>query len=142
MADNKFQLKIITPSREMYNGKANMVIMRTKCGDVGVLKGHQPMITVLDYGVMRILNDGEEEKLMAVFGGYAEVNENGVTIMGDTAEWPHEIDGARAMAAKKRAEDLLASNGKVAGIKDFDALRAELALKKAIIRLDLKEVIK
>lgn len=142
MANNKVHLKIITPAREMYNAEADMVIMRSKSGDVGILKGHQPMITVLDYGVMRIKNSGEEDKVLAVFGGFAEVSDDGVLVMSDIAEWPEDIDEARALAAKKRAEDMLASDGNIEGVVDFDVLRAELALKRAIIRLDLIDAMK
>ena len=47
---NKLSLKIVTPSRIMYDGEAEMVIMRTKVGDIGIMAGHQPLVTVLDYG--------------------------------------------------------------------------------------------
>lgn len=137
MAENKLHLKMITPTREMYDADADMVIFRTKSGDVGILKGHQPMITILDYGVLRIINNGQEDMSMAVFGGFAEVNDEGLLIMSDAAEWPEEIDTDRAMAAKKRAEDRIESH-----TGNVDIMRAELALKRATIRLGLKNVMK
>ena len=90
------------------------------------------MVTVLDYGVLKIQNSGEEDKMAAMFGGFAQVNEEGMSILTDIAEWTDEIDVARAEAAKKRAEERLASNG-----IDIDVARAELALKRALTRLNL-----
>ena len=134
MAENKIALKVITPSRKMYDGEADMVIMRTKSGDVGIMHGHQPMVTVLDYGVMRIQTDGEEDKTAAVFGGFAQIDSNGITVLTDIAEWAEEIDLARAEEARKRAEERLSKNS-----ADIDVLRAELALKRALVRIGLKK---
>lgn len=134
MAENKIALKVITPQREMYSGNAEMVIMRTKSGDVGIMYGHQPMVTVLDYGVMRIQNsDDSGDKTAAVFGGFAQIDADGITILTDSAEWDAEIDLKRAEEARKRAEERLNSNN-----TDVDTLRAELALKRALIRIGLK----
>ncbi|MBR6399635.1 MAG: ATP synthase F1 subunit epsilon [Firmicutes bacterium] len=133
MAENKIALKVITPVREMFSGDVDMVIMRTKSGDVGIMHGHQPMVTVLDYGVMRIQNEGEDEKTAAVFGGFAQIGDNGVTVLTDIAEWADEIDLARAEEARKRAEERLNKRS-----ADLDVLRAELALKRALVRIGLK----
>lgn len=133
MAENKIALKVVTPQREMFSGMADMVIMRTKSGDVGILHGHQPMVTVLDYGVMRIQNEGEEEKTAAVFGGFAQIDDEGITVLTDIAEWADEIDLERAEKARKRAEERLQSRS-----GDINVLRAELALKRSLIRIGLK----
>ncbi|MDO5388246.1 MAG: F0F1 ATP synthase subunit epsilon [Clostridia bacterium] len=128
---NKLSLKIITPSRNMFEGEVDMVIMRTLSGDVGILYGHQPMVTILDYGVLNIKNDGEE-KLAAVLGGFAEINDEGMFILTDAAEWSNEIDVLRAKQAKERAE------ARLRNIQDnIDIKRAELALKRALVRLDI-----
>lgn len=134
MAENKIALRVITPNREMYNGEADMVIMRTKSGDVGIMHGHQPMVTVLDYGVMRIQTDGEEDKNAAVFGGFAQIDRDGITVLTDIAEWSDEIDLERAEQARKRAEERLSKKA-----NDLDVLRAELALKRALVRIGLKK---
>jgi F-type H+-transporting ATPase subunit epsilon len=131
----KLSLKIVTPSRIMFDGEADMVIMRTKSGDVGILHGHQPMVTVLDYGVMKIQNAGEEDKVATVFGGFAEINSEGMSILTDVAEWADEIDVARAEAAKERAERRLANPD-----KNTDTAKAELALRRAITRLGISGI--
>ena len=64
---NKLSLKIVTPSRIMYDGEAEMVIMRTKVGDIGIMAGHQPLVTVLDYGVLKLKISENEEKKSCCF---------------------------------------------------------------------------
>ena len=132
MAENKITLKIVTPTRELYNSPVDMVIMRTKSGDVGILHGHQPMVTVLDYGILRIQNDGDEELKATVFGGFAEIDSETITILSDAAEWPDEIDVHRAQAAKERAEKRLREQN-----TDTDLMRVQLSLRRALIRLDV-----
>lgn len=127
---NKLKVKIVTPQREMYNGEADMVIFRSTSGDVGIMHGHIPMVTVLDYGVLRIMDGGEAVKKAAVFGGFAEVDGESVSILTDAAEWSDEIDVQRAEAARNRAEDRLNNDTKA------DDLKAELALKRALIRIN------
>lgn len=128
---NKLSLKIITPTRHMFEGEVDMVVMRTKSGDVGILHGHQPMVTILDYGVLTIKNDGED-KQAALLGGFAEVNSEGMSILTDAAEWSNEIDVVRAQQARERAEARLKNTQ-----ANIDVHRAELALKRALVRLDL-----
>ncbi len=132
MAENKVRLRIVTPVRELYDKDTEMVIMRSSIGDVGILHGHQPLTTTLDYGLLRIIN-GDEEIKATVFGGFASVDSRGITILSDAAEWPDEIDEKRAIAAKERAEKRIKSND-----ESVDIVRAELALRRALLRLEAK----
>lgn len=127
---NKVKVKIVTPQREMYNGQADIVIFRSKSGDVGIMHGHLPMVTVLDYGVLRLMENGEVVKRAAVFGGFAEIDGESVNILTDAAEWSDEIDISRAEAARERAERRLVKS------VDVDDKSAELALKRALIRIN------
>ncbi|HAG03819.1 MAG TPA: ATP synthase F1 subunit epsilon [Lachnospiraceae bacterium] len=131
----KLTLRIVTPSRVMYEGEVGMVLLRTKSGDVGILPEHQPMVTVLDYGVMKLYDDGNEIKRAAVLGGYAEVGDSIVSVLTDAAEWAEEIDEARAKHAKEIAERRLASQN-----ENIDIMRAELALKRALVRLNVNNL--
>ena len=129
---NKVRIRIVTPKREMYDGRADMVILRTVNGDMGVMHGHIPLITVLGYGVLRIIDNNEVVKTASMFGGFAEISKEEVNILTDASEWADEIDVERAREAKARAEKRLGGTK----IDDFDEVRAELALKRAIIRLE------
>lgn len=132
MAEAKIRLRIVTPTKELYNDDATMVIMRGVNGDLGILKGHQPLTTTLDYGLLRIKN-GESELVSTLFGGFVDVQPDVITILTDSAEWVKDIDVKRAEDAKKRAEERLKRKD-----ANTDILRAELALKRAILRIDSK----
>ena len=133
MADNIFKLEIITPDSVFFTGEADFLEFTAETGDLGVYKNHIPMTTVLAPGLVTIHN-GDEEKVAAVHAGFAEILGDKVTLLAELAEWPDEIDEQRAIAAKERAEQRLASH-----TEDIDVKRAEFALKKALIRIDAKK---
>lgn len=132
---SKFMLEIVTPERLFYEDEVEMVIARGVEGDIGILKGHEPFVTPLQIGTLRIKIDGQF-KLAAISQGYMQVTKEKVTILADTAEWPEEIDVNRAEKARERAEKRIQQK-----TADLDVLRAEIALKKAIARLGVAKII-
>jgi F-type H+-transporting ATPase subunit epsilon len=134
MADESrnFQVEIITPERVFYTGEATMIEFTSVEGDMGVYKHHIPLTTVLAPGIVTI-TEPEGQKKAAVHSGFAEVLGDKVTLLAEIAEWPDEIDTDRAEAARKRAEDRLATKS-----EDLDVARAEFALRKALVRISLK----
>lgn len=131
MADKKFNLQIISPTRVFFDGDVDMVEMKTSEGEIGVLAGHIPLTVILEPGVLKIKQeDGNKEA--ALHDGFVEITKNKVTILAESCEWPDEIDVHRAEEAKIRAERRLKSGG-----KGVDMFRAELALKKALTRINL-----
>ena len=132
MADNTFKVSIITPERSFYEGEATMVEFNTVEGEIGVLPKHIPLTTVIAPGICTI-HEAESEKRAAVHAGLAEVLPDKVTLLAEIAEWPEEIDVERAKSAEDRARERLAN--KTEGI---DVLRAEVALKKALVRQNIK----
>jgi len=93
MATRKLHLRITTPEDVKYDDEAEMVIMRCITGDMGILAHHEATSAILDYGVLRVINDGDERR-MAVFGGIAQVMNNVVTILANDAQWPEDIDAS------------------------------------------------
>ena len=91
---------------------------------------HIPLTTVLAPGVVTIHKQGEEDIIAAVHSGFAEILPEKVTLLAEIAEWPNEIDKARAEAAKARAEERLRTEA-------IDVKRAEFALRKALVRIDI-----
>ncbi len=132
---NKLHLRVVTPSKDFYDDDCDMVILKTIDGDTGILFGHQPLTTVLDLGYLRIIDNGEEKK-STLLGGFAKVNEHGLTVISDAAEWADEIDVERAAESRKRAEERL-ERGSGDPSSDIDVQRAEAALRRALLRLDL-----
>lgn len=133
MAENTMLVQIISPDRVFYEGGATMLEMVTSEGEVGIYKGHIPMTNILKPGIVTI-HEGETIKRAAVHAGFVEILPESVTIMAEIAEWPDEIDINRAKEAKIRAERRLSE--KTDGI---DTFRAEMALRRALARIELVE---
>ncbi len=127
-----FGIEIITPDRIFYKGEATMIEFNTAAGEIGVYKNHIPLTTVLAPGVVTIHKDGGDKVIAAVHSGFAEILPEKVTLLAETAEWPDEIDVERAQAAKARAEERLAHKTEA-----IDVQRAELALRRALVRMDI-----
>ena len=132
MADNLFSLEIITPDRVFYKGEASMIEFTAEDGDIGVYKNHIPLTTVVAPGILTI-TEAEGKKQAALHAGFAEILPDKVTILAELAEWPHEIDMDRAHAARERAEKRLHDHE-----AEVDTARAEIALKKALVRINLR----
>jgi F-type H+-transporting ATPase subunit epsilon len=126
---SKMQLDIVTPERKVYSKDVEMVITRAANGDIGILPHHAPLVSPLSVTVVRVKNEGSEERI-AISGGFLEVRPTGVTILAETAELSTDIDVERAEAAKGRAQGRISE-------RDGDLARAELALKRAVNRLEV-----
>ncbi len=125
-------VNVVTPDGKVYDGDVDMVSVRTVEGELGILPRHIPLVAPLTVGAVRLKKGSTVEKV-AVSGGFVEVRPDQVTILAEAAELPSAIDVDRARQAKERAEQRLNSAQKDA----IDQKRAELALKRAINRLDV-----
>lgn len=131
MAD-LFKLKVVTPDRIFYDGNVTMVELTTTEGEIGIYANHIPTTAVVAPGVLKIHEEGGEKKA-ALMAGFIEVLQAQVTVMAEVAEWPEDIDVKRAEEARIRAERRLKDR-----YPGTDVLRAEMALKRAIVRLEAK----
>jgi F-type H+-transporting ATPase subunit epsilon len=127
----KLALEIVTPDRALVREDVDEVELPGQEGYFGVLPGHTPLLAVLKVGELwyRI---GQEKHYLAIAGGFVEVLPDRATVLAQIAERAHEIDVARAEAAKQRAQDRLAQPP-----RDIDLERARLALMKSLIRLQV-----
>ena len=130
MADT-FQLEIVTPSRLLVKDAAEEAQIPGLSGYLGILPGHAPLITELAVGVITYKASGATHTL-SVAWGFAEVLQDKVTILAETAERPQEIDVERAQKAKDRAEQRLKSSD-----PQVDFTRAEGALQRVETRLNV-----
>jgi len=126
-------LEIVTPERIVYSEQVDMVVVRGVEGELGILPNHIPLVTPLKIAPAKI-KQGGREKLVAVNGGFVEVRKDKVVILAESAELPEDIDVERALAAKARAEQRL----QAARQEEIDFRRAQLALMRAMNRLDVK----
>ena len=100
---DKIKLEIATPERLVLSEEIDEVIMPGNDGYLGVRPGHAPLLTGLDVGEISI-RTGSAERFLACSGGFAEVSEDRVTILAETAELAEEIDVDRAKNAQADAE--------------------------------------
>lgn len=133
MAEKLFELKIITPDRPFYEGDVAMLELNTTEGGIGIYAEHTPVAMVLSPGVARIHEADGTVKEAALHSGFIEIGKKSVMVLAEIAEWPEEIDFNRAEEARIRAERRLGS-----GDTGVDVARAEMALKKALTRIGLK----
>jgi F-type H+-transporting ATPase subunit epsilon len=123
---------IVSQDRMVFSGDADTVILPGTEGEMGILPRHAPLLTTLKFGIIKVRSSGKEE-VFTVAGGVAEVQPDQVIVLADAAENVAEIDIARAEAARKRAEEMLAK-----GVPpQSDAyLKIEAALLRSNLRLD------
>lgn len=132
MAEMSFKLNIVKPDGVFYEGEADMLEFNTTEGEIGVLPGHIPMTVILKPGIMTIYEVGDGEKKAAIHAGFAEILQDKVTVLAEIAEWPEEIDAARAEAALERAQERIQEKA-----PGTDMVRAEAALLRAMARINL-----
>src|SRR5699024_11797112 len=121
----------VTPNGPVLEKEYEMVSCKAQSGELGILPGHIPMVTPLTIAPIRLKHDGKQDYI-AVNGGFLEVSPDKLTILAESAEKPSDIDVERAKEAKARAEERLHSNR-----DDIDFQRAELALKRALNRIEV-----
>jgi F-type H+-transporting ATPase subunit epsilon len=129
-------LRVITPDRIAVDTTADSVVFPAADGLMGVLPMHAPMVSIVDTGELTYTSGGKEHTLF-VSGGFAEVRDNTVRFVTQAGELASEIDESRAREAERRARERLEQAR--AGKSDIDTLRAEAALRRALMRLRVRE---
>ncbi len=133
MAGN-LSLEVVTPDKSVVSDEAQIVVAPGAYGEFGVLPGHTTFLTTLKVGMIRYKDQGGNERIVFVNGGFAEVMLDTVTVLAESAERRRDIDVERAKAALKRAEQRLAEASKR---EDIDFRRAQAALQRAIARMKI-----
>ena len=106
---NKLSLEVVTPFRTVLNEDVDSVTLPGIEGELGILRGHVPLLTILDAGIMSYVNSSGNTQALAVHWGYAQVEGNNVRVLAELAETADEIDLLRAQEAEKKAKELLQS---------------------------------
>lgn len=126
-----FTVKIVTPEAPVRTFESEQINIVTPNGQMGILSNHMPLVTMLDISIMSSILKGNRQRY-AVAGGVLFFKNNEATILSDAVEHEGDIDLARAEHAKQRAEERLRSKD-----PEIDAKRAQLALLKALNRIDI-----
>lgn len=131
MADS-ISLKVVTPVRLVLEEQVDELTAPGPLGQLGILPDHAALMTTLETGQLSYRKSGANA-VVTVAGGYAEVLDNVVTVLANAAEFPHEIDTARAEEARARAERILGESDQT----DEDTLAAaRAALQRAVVRIE------
>ncbi|MEW6718601.1 MAG: F0F1 ATP synthase subunit epsilon [Chloroflexota bacterium] len=124
--------EIVSQDRVVFQEDVDIVILPGVQGEMGILPNHAPLLSALKFGILKVRYKGME-RVFTVAGGVVDVQPDVVTVLADAAENVEEIDVARAEAAKRRAEELLAKGPP----PDTDTyLVIEAALRRSKLRLD------
>jgi F-type H+-transporting ATPase subunit epsilon len=116
---------IVSAEAAIYSGLAEFVVVPAEMGEVGIYPRHTPLFTRIKAGSVRIKSpDKAEEDLIYVSGGMLEVQPGVITILSDTAIRGHDLDEARAIEAKAKAEEVMRNR---TSAMDYAQAQAELA---------------
>ena len=119
---------VVSAEKSIFSGEAKFVALPGESGELGILHGHTPLITRIRPGSVRIEKADGDEEFVFVAGGYLEVQPDRVTVLADTAIRGHDLDEAKALEAKRRAEEAMQNRG-----TDFDValVQSEFAMAAA-----------
>ena len=134
MSEKSFQIDIVTPNKLLFSGQVERFLAPSVEGYFEVLKNHAPLLAALKIGKM-VITQENDKKFFSVNGGFAEVFQNNVIVLAETAESSEEIDTERAESSKERALQRLADKS-----ASIDIDRAKVSLIRALNRLDVAKV--
>ncbi len=122
---------VVSAEESIFSGLVEMAVFPGEAGELGILPQHTPLLTRIKPGTVRLkLPEQSEFELVYVSGGMREVQPNMITVLADTAIRAHDLYEAKALEAKKRAEEALANRQ-----AEVDYAQAEAELAQAIAQL-------
>lgn len=123
-------LDIVSAEKAIFSGPVEMVVATGELGELGVVAGHAPLLTVLKPGEIRVTQSGGQEEIFYVSGGILEVQPNCVSVLADTVERADSLDEAVALEAKARAEEAMKDKN-----SEIDYSFASMELARAIAQI-------
>jgi F-type H+-transporting ATPase subunit epsilon len=128
---NTIHVDVVSAEESIYSGEAEFVVLPGVMGELGIYPKHTPLITQIRAGVVRIKVPGQaEEQIVYVQGGFLEVQPDVVTVLSDTAIRAHDLDEAKALEAKRAAEEAVQNK-----ISKEEIAMAEAELAGAVAQL-------
>lgn len=122
---------VVSAEESIFSGLAEFVVLPGEAGELGILPGHMPLMTRIKPGAVRLkLPQQEQEELIFVAGGILEVQPGVVTVLADTAIRGKDLDEAKALDAKRKAEEAMADRS-----AEMDYARAQAELAEAVAQL-------
>jgi len=126
---------VVSAEEQIFSGEAEFVVLPGESGELGIYPRHTPLITRIRPGSVRIkIPNQQDEQLIFVAGGILEVQPNVITVLADTAIRGHDLDEAKALEARKRAEEALRNATSKQEIATVEGELAMLAAQLSAIR--------
>lgn len=119
---------VVSAEESLFTGEAKFVALPGEVGELGILPGHTPLISRIRPGTVKIVSPDGEESNIFVAGGILEVQPNQVTVLSDTAIRAEDLDEAKALEARQKAEEALS---KAKTQEDIAVVQAELEMLAA-----------
>jgi len=132
---NTVHIDVVSAEASIFSGEAEFVVAPASAGEVGIYPNHAPMITTIKAGALRIKQASEaEETLIFISGGILEVQPGMITVLADTAVRGHDLDEAKAIAAKEAAIEAMQNR-----TSDIDYAKAQAELSEALAQIQTIE---
>jgi F-type H+-transporting ATPase subunit epsilon len=101
---SKLAVELVSPDRLVWQGEADLVVVKTVEGEIGIMPNHSPVLAELAEGsVMRVIEGGQQKLIAAVHGGFISMSRNEIQVLSEAAELGDEVDVAAARTALERA---------------------------------------
>lgn len=122
---------VVSAEESIFSGLAEFVVLPGEAGELGILPGHMPLMTRIKPGAVRLkVPQQDQEELIFVAGGILEVQPGLVTVLADTAIRGKDLDEAKALDAKRKAEEAMSDKS-----AEMDYARAQAELAEAVAQL-------
>ena len=125
---------VVSAEASIFSGEAKFVALPGEAGELGILPGHTPLISRIKPGTVKIVRPDDSEEHVFVAGGILEVQPGLVTVLSDTAIRAEDLDEAKAVAARQKAEEALRNAKDHADIALVESELAMLAAQVAAAR--------
>lgn len=125
-------LEIVTPEKVVFKEEIDELIVPTVNGEIAILPNHVNLLTQIDAGEM-VIKVKKKEQVLAITGGFLQIQNNNITVLSDFAIRSEEIDAKQALEAQKRAEEMLKKSKEDMSERDFAQVQADM--RKAILEL-------
>ncbi|TKB51876.1 F0F1 ATP synthase subunit epsilon [Ferrimonas aestuarii] len=132
MAAMTLHLDVVSAEGSIFSGRAQYLQVSGTEGELGIMAGHTPLLTAIKPGMVRIRKQDDSEEVIYLSGGILEVQPDNASVLADVAVRGEDIDVEAAEAAKRAAEEQMAS---ASADMDYEAAAIELAKAMAQLRV-------
>lgn len=132
-----YHLDVVSAEQRIFSGLVQKIQVSGSEGELGIYPGHTPLLTAIKSGMIRIVKQQGEEEFIYLSGGVLEVQPSSTTVLADTAIRGTDLDEARALEAKRKAEEHMNNPH-----RNVDYALASAELAKQIAKLRVIELIK